>query len=119
MEFVSIKQKLVKLERKFRLKKSDDPEGVMATLLTARRLVSEGAGLGVYAALDAALTMSAPKDQSHAWWSAHRALNGALPAGSPPITVWAKDAGLADIEALFDTAIRNQGAFNTAAKELR
>lgn len=120
IDFVSMKKKIRVLERRIRAKKTDDPEGTLATLQSAKRLLAEGAGIGVYTALDAALEMSVPKDRSRTWWSAHHALNAALPNQvEQTMSEFLAAAQPEEIEALFDRAIKAQGELNLAVLKVR
>lgn len=94
-----------------RTKRMGDPDGVMATLQIARRLLSERTDKGVYPALDEGLDLAAPKDRSRAWWAAHRAVIDALPEGFTTIGDFTMLSGTStdDVLAVFDRAILAHG----------
>lgn len=98
-------------KRKTGTKTLGDPEGVMATLQVARRLIAEWGNTAVYPALEEALPMSAPKDRGRAWWGAHREVNRALPAGYSNVGDWllASPRTHAEVLSVFDAAIKAYG----------
>jgi hypothetical protein len=66
-------RKVKRLSRQLGVKPTVDPDGVIAVLQVARRLVKDtGAGV-VEALLDAADRFAAPKDPVIAFWTAHYA----------------------------------------------
>lgn len=120
MDFVSIKQKISKLERKFGAKKTDDPDGVMAVLQIAKRLLSERGNKDIYIALDEALDMAVPKDRARTWWGAHRAIVHALPDGFLTIGDYTILSGTTsdDVVRLLERAVLAQGSVNLAGAKL-
>jgi hypothetical protein len=59
-------------------RKSADPDGVIATLEIARRLISENPELTVEGALlEAADKFASPKDPAKAFWTAYHAFSAA------------------------------------------
>lgn len=107
--------KLRKLARKLGVKKTDDPEGVMAVLQVGRRLVQDEGYAPSEALLRAANQYAAPIDSGRAFWAAHYALTMA------GYSEWmAMDAiEQAEIDVLvpiFDAAIRAQGQMNLKVK---
>ena len=106
-----------KLQRRFKARVGGDNEGTLATLLTARRLVQDGTCVGVYNALNHAVVQAKPADQGRAYWKALSALTGALEE-DVPLSEFSATRPAEDIVALFDSAAKNQGAANVAAKKL-
>lgn len=85
---------LRRLARKNNVVVLDDSEAVAATLQITARLLANGWTQGIryervgdsvrydiHGALDAAVPMSAAKDDTRAWWGAHRLISRAIPAG--------------------------------------
>lgn len=121
---MSFHDRLRRLARKQKAWPTGDPEGVTATLQIAARLVNSGWTQGrthelvdakhhydITGALREAVTMAAPKDEVRAWWAAHRALVGALPADYSDLDVyndeWCRTQ--AEVVELIKTAGRNHG----------
>lgn len=104
----------VKLLTKFRNKRIGDPDGVIAVLQIAKRLLSERGDGNLFAALDEALDMAAPKDMARAWWAAHRVIRMSLPNGYDNIVSFSTsdsvDAG--KVMDVLDAAILLQGRAN-------
>lgn len=111
---------LQKLRRELGAKPTDDPEGVLAVLQVARRLLAEDGTRFVYSALNDAIPMAYPKDAGIAWWAAHHALCCALPDGHKTLGGYVHDGNASheEVLALFDTAIKNQGTMNIAKSKL-
>lgn len=108
---------LVNVLEKFRgnrSKRMGDPDGVMATLQGARRLLVERGDKGLYPVLDGAVEIAVPKDRARAWWSAHRALINALPSGYRTMGDYLMMSGTThdDVLAVFDRAIAVQASAN-------
>lgn len=98
------------------VKRLGDPEGVMAVLQIARRLLKERGDGAVYVALDEALDLAAPKDRARAWWAAHRMVVRSLPAGTASIGDFeATSPSSDDVLELMAVAIRKQGVLNIQA----
>lgn len=108
--------KLTKLKRTLGVKNTDDPDGVLAVLQIARRLVSEGDS-AVYATLDDAIQLASPKDHALAWWAAHRALFSSLPSGFRTLGEFTHEADKEDLLKVFDRAINKQGTMNAAVRK--
>lgn len=90
----------------------------MAVLQITKRLLGERNDKAIYAAMDEALEMAAPKDHARTWWSAHRALVKALPPGYTISTFSEMPTTTsADIDGLLADAIRSQGAANIAVSK--
>ncbi len=141
------KQKRV--ERKAGAKTTDDPDGVLAVLQTARRLLADGGELlkngweekqaykkptkyGFMGALRKGVDLAHPRDRSHAIWAAQAAVQSALekdksaPNGIahlpvPIITRWEShpDTTLEDALRVFDVAIKAQGTVNIAQSKAK
>lgn len=110
---------LVKMKELFRSsgKRCGDPDGVMAVLQIARRLLSERGDNNVYGALDEAIDLAAPRDQSRAWWAAHRRVVDCLPAAwrGSNIGLFAESASHDEVLEVLAEAIREQGRANIVA----
>lgn len=140
--------KVARAQRTLGAKVTDDPEGVLAVLQTARRLLAEGTELckdawqekrskkptrySAMGALRAAIDLSHPKDRSHAIWAAQYALqsamekdtsgvNGIAHLPEPVITRWEShpDTTIEDVLRVYDTAILNQGKVNLTASKAK
>jgi hypothetical protein len=116
MDYVSSKDKVRRLSRKNGVKVTSDPVGVVSTLQIAKRLIGERKDKGLYPALDEALEMSAPQDRARTWWSAHRAVVGALPNGFITIGdyLMLSSTTVDDVLDLLGRAVKNQGEVNLA-----
>ena len=140
--------KAKRLERQLGARMTDDPDGVMAVLQTARRLLSDGGELfkdgweeqrprkkpTVYSfmgALRRAVDLAHPKDRSRALWAAQHALQGAVEkdptkdngiahVDKPVITRWESHpkTTLNDALRVYDAAIKSQGTVNLAQKKM-
>jgi len=108
-----VTKRIQRLKRKLGVKATSDPDGVLASLQIARRLVNEG-DTAVYSVMDDATRLAAPKDHAIAWWAAHHALTSALPADAKSLGDFTIRASHEELVALFDTAIKNQGKMNAA-----
>lgn len=141
--------KVKRLERQLGAKVTDDPDGVLAVLQTARRLLADGGELfkdgwqekrgvkkptvySLLGALRAAVDLAHPRDRSRAVNYAQHALQGALekdvtaPLGMahlpvPVITHWESNpkTTLADALRIYDAAILNQGKVNQAVRKTK
>lgn len=107
---------LRRLARKLGVKRTDDPDGVIATLQVARRLVKDHGYLPVEAVGRASAEFAAPVDDARAFWAAHYALTMAgLRKGLGVV-----ELNHAEIDALlpiFDDAIKAQGEFNLKGRK--
>lgn len=114
-----MKERIQKLQKELGVKATDDPDGVIAVLMVARRLLQEDGNNYVYSALNDALPMAVPKDQGIAWWAAHHALASALPDGHKTLGGYVHDgkASHDDVLALFDRAIANQATMNAVVRK--
>lgn len=141
--------KLKRVERKAGAKATGDPDGVLAVLQTARRLLADGGELckdtwqerrgtkksTIYSALGAlraGVDLAHPLDRSRAAWAAQAALQSALnkdksaPNGIahlpvPVITRWEShpDTTLVDVLRVYDAAIKAQGTVNIAQSKAK
>ena len=109
---MSVKSKLKSLQQKLGARVTDDPDGVIAVLQSAKRLASTG--VGVYTALDAAVGQASPKDGARAWWKAFHALTSAN-GGDLMFEKLTPE----DLTAVFDKAIESQGVVNIAASKAK
>lgn len=89
----------------------------MAVLQITKRLLTERGDKRVYPALDEALDLAAPKDRARAWWSAHRAIRHALPAGYRAIGDYTDLSSTTseDVIGVVSQAILSQGQDNIKA----
>lgn len=91
---MSFHSELRRLARRLKVRLTNDPEGVNATLNIAARLVSDGwtqgqsfrhpAGFNAYdidGAIGAAVELAASKDPVRTFWAAYAAVRRQLPAG--------------------------------------
>lgn len=108
----SVKDRVKKLKKQLGVKKTNDPDGVMAVLQIARRLIADEGDMAVYAVLDEAVQMAAPKDDAIAWWAAHYAILSQVPYQFKTIGEYSAQAGHGNLVALFDAAILAQGKMN-------
>lgn len=107
---------LKRLARKLGVRKSDDPEGSIAVLQVARRLVQDHGYTAVHALNESADKYAAPIDPSRAFWAAHYALTTAgLRSGLKYSEI--SDAEIDVLLPIFDQAIQNQGKMNMEAKK--
>ena len=134
--------KLKRAGKSLGAKATDDPDGVLAVLQTARRLLADGGDLfkdgwqekqsrgkptkyGVMGALREATNFAHPRDRDRALWAAQHALqvamerdktaeNGMAHLPAPVITRWEShpDTTLVDALRVFDAAILAQGRVN-------
>lgn len=108
---LTFRSKLRRLGRKLKVHQTPDPDGVIAVLSIARRLVKEH-GLYPSEALDkAAEKYAAPIDHGRSFWAAHYA----LAMTTDPL----KLDKIEDIDlllGLFDEAIQKQGEMNLKAR---
>lgn len=113
---VNMNTKLRRLQRKAGAHAPGDPDGVLATLQIARRLLKERGNKAIYPALDEALEKSDPTDRARAWWTAHRAIVNALPDGFRTLGDYTDldSTTVEDVDAVLLSAIRNQGMLNVA-----
>ena len=111
-----MKERIQKLKKQLGVKTTDDPDGVMAVLQIARRLISDEGDTAIYAVLDDAIRMAAPRDHAKAWWTAHYALQSQLPTGFQTLGEFSTQVSTESLVNLFDAAIRNQGTINLAVK---
>lgn len=146
---VTHQAKVRKLERELGARVTGDPDGVLAVLQIARRLLAEGVDLvkdawcekqsrnkptkySVLGALRAAVDLAHPRDRHRALGAAQHALQGALnvdksaPNGKahlnfPVITRWEShpDTTMDDALRVVDLAIKNQGRVNIAASKAK
>lgn len=144
---LSKQAKVKRVERQQGARATDDPDGVLHVLLTARRLLAEGGDLlkdgwqeqqsrnkpnkyGFMGALRAAVHLAHPRDASRAIWNAQFALqsalnvdetaaNGMAHMDDPVITRWEShpDTTLADALRVYDRAIKAQGTVNTTVSK--
>lgn len=108
--------RIQRLRRKLGVKRTDDPDGVLAVLQVSRRLISEG-DLAVYSVLMDAVRMAAPKDDAIAWWAAHYALTHQIPTGYRTLGEYCCVADQEKLLELFDAAIKNQGTLNVVVRK--
>lgn len=108
----SVRDRVKKLKKQLGVKKTDDPDGVMAVLQTARRIIADEGDMAVYAVLDEAVDMAAPKDDAIAWWAAHYAILSQVPSQFRTVGDYAVRSSQEDLVALFDAAILAQGTMN-------
>lgn len=115
-----MRNQIQKLRIELGVKPTDDPDGVLALIQIARRLLAEEGSTFVYSALNDAAEMAYPKDAGRAWWAAHHALISAMPDGYKTLGdyVHGGSASHEDVLALFDAAIKNQGTMNIATAKL-
>lgn len=141
--------KIKRSQRTLGAKVTDDPDGVLAVLQTARRLLADGGELfkdgwhekqrskkptrySAMGALRSAADLTHPKDRSQAIWTAQYALqsamakdrsgvNGIAHLPEPIITRWESHPAttLEDALRVYDTAILNQGKVNLTASKAR
>lgn len=141
--------KVKKAERQLGARATDDPDGVLHVLLTARRLLAEGGDLvkdawqeeqprkkptkySFMGALRRAVDLAHPRDRSRAIWAAQHALQAALEADktaangmahlpNPVITRWEShpDTTFADAIRVYDAAIKRQGTVNQTASKTK
>lgn len=106
--------KLLNRIRTSRNKHIGDPDGTMAVLQIAKRLVTDREESNLYAALDEALDMAAPKDAARAWWSAHRVIRRSLPDRFDNILDFSCDSTVTveEILEVLEAAILAQGTAN-------
>lgn len=109
-------KRIQRLKRELGVKATNDPDGVMASLQIARRLINDG-DTAVYSVMDDATRLAAPKDHAIAWWAAHHALISALPTGVKTLGQFSVQSSSEELVALFDTAIKNQGTMNAAIRK--
>lgn len=110
--------KLRRLSRKLGAKKTDDKDGVLATLQIARRLIQDE-GYAASEALNlAADKYAAPIDKSRAFWAAHYALTRAA-RDEWPILDLLDAAGVDVLLPILDAAIKHQGEMNMKAKKAK
>jgi hypothetical protein len=111
---------LNQLQRKLGVKRTDDPDAVVATLLVAKRLVSEG--FPVYESLAQACKMAAAKDDARVWWASHRAINSRLCEGMYNIFDLDRALSLGEVTSnevleLIQSAVDAQLKMNAAAAQ--
>jgi hypothetical protein len=142
------KAKIVRLERRLGARVTDDPDGVLAVLQTARRLLAEGGSLHkgdgwweksskatrytIIGALRHGVDLAHPRDRARAFNAAQHAVQGALNADKtaelgmahlpqPVITRWETNPAstLEDALRIMDAAIKNQGKVNLAVNKAK
>jgi hypothetical protein len=141
--------KLKRLQRELGAKATDDPDGVLAVLQTARRLLAEGGELfkdgwqekrsrgkstvySVSGALRASVDLAHPRDRARAIHDSSSAIYGSLRGDDtrdlgmahlpqPVLTRWESHpkTTLADALRVFDRAIKNQGTVNVAVSKAK
>ncbi|WP_141564277.1 hypothetical protein [Mycolicibacterium palauense] len=87
---------------------TSDPDGLLAALNIAKRLMVEEK-LSFLQALDKALPRAGAVDEERTWWSAYKAVARHIPNGS--------DASSESVLAILADTIRDQGTINRAQQK--
>ncbi|OQW34541.1 MAG: hypothetical protein A4E20_11005 [Nitrospira sp. SG-bin2] len=108
---------LRQIARKLGGKRTPDPEGAIAVLQIARRLVKDHGFKAIEALNEAAEKYASPIDPAKAFWAAHYTLTTAgARKGYGYFEVC--EAEIDVLLPIFDAAIQSQGATNLKAKKL-